>query len=183
MLAIIGLIASVVVLLLSVIVVGGAPLAASVVGGAHRCLQRSTAIFVPVVVIGVAWAVDSAHSRVWTPYSATAFDAALGRQVIVVGCTADWCLSTGILITALEAKTADSHINECGVRAFRVDLTDNDPEAMAFLTRLGRTTIPLCAIFNRRGEVTFLTDSFTPSDVGRAIDDALAGPGPSRAWR
>jgi thiol:disulfide interchange protein len=155
-------------------VLGGASLASAIIQPMHRLFQRIAPALLVVTLGFAAWATANQRATPWTPFTEARFDAVYKRHVVVVACTADWCLSTGVLISELERHPLASRLGARGVRAFKIDFTDKNPEGERFLAGINRISIPCCAIFGRDGKLLLLSDSFRPEDVGRAIDAGLA---------
>ena len=131
---------------------------------------------VAVAVTACAWALSppEPESALWQPFEKAAFNQALGTENLLLDFTADWCptckaLEKTVLTPAAMAKIQKSY----GLKAFRVDLTHESPEAMALLRAMGSASIPVTALFPK-GEgakrPVVLRDLFTSGQ----LEDALA---------
>ena len=86
----------------------------------------------------------------WDTYDAGQFGQILGRENLLLDFTADWCPTCAILKeTALKDRNLMRWRARYGLRFIKVDLTQDDPDAMALLRALGSQSIPVVAIFPR----------------------------------
>ncbi|GFK92938.1 Thiol:disulfide interchange protein DsbD [Fundidesulfovibrio magnetotacticus] len=113
----------------------------------------------------------------WEPYAPRAFAGMLGKENLLVDFTADWCPTCKALEkTVLVPKALKELRERHGVRAVRVDLTRESPEAMALLRALGSASIPLAALFPK-GEgaksPVVLRDLFTSGQLEQAAKEAF----------
>ncbi len=105
---------------------------------------------VALVTGGAWWSLRPEPVAVWTPFSAQGFQAALGKEALLVEFTADWCPSCKVLErTVLTPERLDALADRYGLRLVRVDLTRPDPDGEALLRALGSVSIPVTAIFPR----------------------------------
>jgi len=117
---------------------------------------------------------EDAH---WERFEPQAFAQALGQDHLLVDFTADWCPTCKALEkTVLTPKTLESLRKRYGARAIKVDLTRENPEAMALLKALGSASIPLAALFPK-GEASksplILRDLFTSGQLEGAAKAAF----------
>ncbi|WP_243358154.1 protein-disulfide reductase DsbD family protein [Fundidesulfovibrio terrae] len=117
------------------------------------------------------------ETAVWRPFDKAAFNQALGKENLLLDFTADWCptckaLEKTVLAGDAVAKLQKRH----GFIAMRVDLTREDPEAMALLRALGSASIPVAAAFPKGEEAkkpVVLRDLFTSGQLGEALKEAF----------
>lgn len=145
----------------------------------QRVLVRCAAV---LLVAGSAWlSLQPGPPPVhWEPFSVKVFSSRLGREAIVADFTADWCPNCKLLerTTLTDANMRD-WAARYGVRLVRVDLTRDNPEAMALLQSLGSSSIPVVALFPKgllaRSPVV-LRDLFTPAQMEQALTQAFGPP-------
>jgi thiol:disulfide interchange protein DsbD len=87
-------------------------------------------------------------ARLWRGFEEARFEDLLGNENLFVDFTADWCptckaLERTVLTPGEMAKLAARY----GFKAIRVDLTRENPEALALLRSLGSASIPVAAMF------------------------------------
>jgi len=113
----------------------------------------------------------------WERFEPQAFAQALGQDNLLVDFTADWCPTCKALEkTVLAPKALEGLRARYGARAVKVDLTRENPEAMALLKALGSASIPVAALFPK-GEGAkrplILRDLFTSGQLEEAAREAF----------
>jgi thiol:disulfide interchange protein len=141
-----------------------------------RLLIRVAALLLLATVTFIALR-PSPPGLAWEPFSVESFNAALGREAILVEFTADWCPTCKVLErTSLSAEHVGPWQNEYGLRLFRADLTTENPEAAALLRALGGASIPTTAIFPKdegHNSPLVLRDLFTPGQMKEALESTF----------
>ncbi|WP_243368374.1 protein-disulfide reductase DsbD family protein [Fundidesulfovibrio soli] len=156
------------------------------VWGAWTSLNQSAltrwsirAVALAFAVAACVWALSppAPKDAGWAAFSPAAFDKALGKEYLLLDFTADWCPTCKALEkTVLTPDKLASLRARYGFTAMRVDLTREDPAAMALLRALGSASIPVAALFPKgegaRSPVV-LRDIFTASQLERAMGEAF----------
>jgi thiol:disulfide interchange protein len=113
----------------------------------------------------------------WLAYSPESFEARLGKENLVVDFTADWCPTCKFLErTVLTPPRLAEWANRHGVAFMKVDLTSQQPRAMALLRRLGSQSIPMVAFFPagpQAAEPLVLRDLYTTGQFEQALREAF----------
>lgn len=113
----------------------------------------------------------------WQPFDADVFSASLGQSPLLVDFTADWCPTCKALEkTILTPATLARLQAEYGFTAIRVDLTREDPKAMALLRALGSASIPVAALFpagETAKQPVVLRDLFTSGQLEEGMRQAF----------
>jgi thiol:disulfide interchange protein len=130
-----------------------------------------------VLLLGVSawWVLQPRVKTQWERYSTQALTAELGRELVLVDFTADWCPTCKVLEQTNLTPERMKHLQDTyGVRLMKADLTERTPEAEALLTALGSKSIPLLAIFPKKTpqEPLVLRDLFTPEQLEEAVAQA-----------
>jgi len=114
----------------------------------------------------------------WVYYSPQRLAEAQARgDAVVVDFTAEWCLNCKTLEkTILESDAVAARLTSAGVTPIKVDLTGDNPDGRALLKRFDRLTIPLLVVLTPRSEEVFKSDTYTPAQVLKAIDQASLQP-------
>ena len=122
----------------------------------------------------IAWTTP-AHIEAdpWEPFNPAMLSQALGKEVLFVDFTADWCPTC----KALEATVmTDSNVtrwkNQHAVRFIKVDMTEQNPDAEALLQALGSRSIPTAALFGTEepNKPLVLRDLFTAKQVENILE-------------
>jgi thiol:disulfide interchange protein DsbD len=126
----------------------------------------------------VAPATAAPASEAWLPYdpaSLAELDAA-GRPAFV-DFTAAWCLSCQVnKAVALHTDAVEAAFRQRDVTTFRADWTNRDPVITAAIGELGRSGVPVYALYPGRGAPpVLLPELLTPDIVLEALDEALRG--------
>lgn len=145
-------------------------------GLAASSVQRALVGLAAVALVagGAWWSLRPEPVAAWTPFSAQDFQAALGKEALLVEFTADWCPSCKVLERAVLApERLNALADRYGLRLVRVDLTRPNPEGEALLRALGSVSIPVTAVFPRgflANSPLVLRDLYT----ARQLEEALA---------
>ncbi|MFP4070539.1 MAG: cytochrome c biogenesis protein CcdA [Desulfovibrionales bacterium] len=120
---------------------------------------------------------DEQEPVAWEPFTKTEFLSVLGKQPLVLEFTADWCPTCKVLErTVLNDKNMSRWISTYGFTPVKVDITHENPEAMALLRELGSQSIPLVAMFPAAGETSsplVLRDLFTTGQMENALEQTF----------
>jgi thiol:disulfide interchange protein DsbD len=113
-------------------------------------------------------------SGAWNEYSPVAFESARASgAVVVLDFTAEWCLTCKVLkATVLNRDPVKSALAQANVVGFTVDLTSTSAPGWQMLSDLGRTGIPLLAIYTPGEESPWLANAYTADQVMAALADA-----------
>ena len=142
---------------------------------ARRAVFSLVAVF--VAGVGVWFVADLtalARSTRWVPYTPTAFEAARrSGKVIVVDFTAEWCINCKALkARVLSREPAKWALYRDDVVLMTVDYTGKNPDGQALQDSLGRTGIPLLAIFPKGDGPPWLSNAYTGPQVVDALNQA-----------
>ena len=140
------------------------------------------ALALALVLTACHWALSPVPegARLWGAFEEAGFENALGKENLFLDFTADWCptckaLERTVLTSREMAKLAARH----GFKAIRVDLTREDPAAMALLRSLGSASIPVAAMFSRGEDSSrpvVLRDLYSTRQLEAAMDEAFGQP-------
>lgn len=149
-------------------------------GAATRWSIRLAAVAVAVAAFAWALSAPEPQSALWQPFDKAAFDQALGKENLLLDFTADWCPTCKALEkTVLTPSDVAKLQKRYGFKAMRVDLTHEDPEAMALLRALGSASIPVAAAFPKGEDAkrpVVLRDLFTAGQLRDTLDEAFGRP-------
>ncbi|MFZ5426312.1 MAG: protein-disulfide reductase DsbD family protein [Thermodesulfobacteriota bacterium] len=125
------------------------------------------------------WALSPASpdSGAWQDFDKESFNRLLGKENLLVDFTADWCPTCKALEKTVLRPSAVADLKKRhGLTAIKVDMTREDPDALALLRSLGSASIPLAAVFPK-GEAAkkpvVLRDLFTSGQLEGALKEAL----------
>ncbi|MDR2892355.1 MAG: thioredoxin family protein [Deltaproteobacteria bacterium] len=119
----------------------------------------------------------------WQNFTPEGFEAALGKENLLLEFTADWCINCRAMeATTLSAARRAKWAKEYGLHFIKVDITRSNPAGEELLAALGSGSIPLLAIFpadgqkrtNERSEATELNGSNRPNNQGEAAEPGKA---------
>jgi len=146
-------------------------------GAATRWTVRILAL---AAVVGVClWAVAPQEETThWQEFDHAQFTSRLGKENLLLDFTADWCPTC----KALEKTVLTPHEiarlkSKYQFQAIRVDLTRENPEAMALLRALGSASIPVAALFPKGADSSrpiVLRDLYTKIQLEAAMAEAFA---------
>ena len=129
-----------------------------------------------LLVAGCAfWVSQPSPKTQWERFTTQGLTAQLGRELVLVDFTADWCPTCKVLEqTVLTPRRMAELQARFGVRLMKADLTQRNPEAEALLQALGSKSIPLLAIFPKSlpNSPLVLRDLFTPPQLEEAVAQA-----------
>lgn len=109
----------------------------------------------------------------WREYTHASFLQALGKRVVLVDFTADWCPTCKMVeATALRASNLREWEKEYGLTLFRVDMTHENPEGAALLKAVGSASIPVIAVFSE-GENALSPLVLRDVVTGGQVEEAL----------
>ena len=118
----------------------------------------------------------------WEPWSVPALAAARTAHAgVFVDFTAAWCVTCQLnkrLVLSREAVLAD--FARADVHLLRADWTRHDPEITRALTTLGRSGVPVYALYPPRGEPILLPELLTHDALAAALARLPATPGDRR---
>lgn len=158
-------------------------------GGLDAAPRRRAAVrfAAPVLVAVAVWLAfaPSAPPARWEPFEPAAFRAMLGREMLIVDFTADWCPNCKLLEqTTLSGDAVSEWARRYGARLVRVDMTAESPEAQALLRSLGSSSIPVVALFPKgilSASPVVLRDLFTTGQMEQALLEAFGKP--KQEWK
>ncbi|MBU1040590.1 MAG: thioredoxin family protein [Proteobacteria bacterium] len=133
------------------------------------------ALAVLLIAASAYWVLQPRVKTQWERYSTQTLSAELGKELVLVDFTADWCPTCKVLEqTVLTPARMQELESTYGLKLLKADLTEGNPEADALLAALGSKSIPLLAIFpkNSPQEPVVLRDLFTPQQLEEAVANA-----------
>ena len=107
------------------------------------------AVGLALLIGACVWAVRPADPKPqWKPLTAEYLAENLGKKLILIEFTADWCPNCKFMeATVLKGERMHALKERYGVELVRADLTETDAWAMRLLEALGSRSIPLTAVF------------------------------------
>ncbi|MCR5562167.1 MAG: thioredoxin family protein [Desulfovibrio sp.] len=107
------------------------------------------AVGLALLIGACAWAVRPADPKPqWKPLTAEYLAENLGKKLILIEFTADWCPNCKFMeATVLKSDRMNALKKRYDVELVRADLTETDAWAMRLLEALGSRSIPLTAVF------------------------------------
>lgn len=147
-----------------------------------RVATRAIALVVLAAALGFAWeaarqqaapAAESAGNAVWQPYSNAKLETLLEDQKSVfVDFTAAWCLTCQVnKRTVLRRSATMQAFHERGVELLVADWTNHDPEIAARIESLGRSGVPVYALYKKGAKQPVLLPELLTEGI---VLDALA---------
>ena len=141
----------------------------------------SSVLSVTLLGGGVAWAANQngllappqgAVVEQFKPYTPEQFAAARANGPVLVKFTANWCLSCQYIEgTVYQSPDVWSALAAKNVTAFKVDLTDDNPDGQALLLSLNPAGgIPLTAVFQPDGPTRVLSSVYNESELMAVLD-------------
>jgi len=158
-------------------------------GGLDASPRRRTAVrfAASALVAATVWLAfaPSAPSARWEPFEPAGFRDMLGREMLIVDFTADWCPNCKLLEqTTLSDAAVSEWAQRYGARLVRVDMTAESPEAQALLRSLGSSSIPVVALFPKgilSASPVVLRDLFTTGQMEQGLLEAFGKP--KQEWK
>jgi thiol:disulfide interchange protein DsbD len=140
------------------------------------------ALALALVLAACHWALSPPPegARLWRSFEEAGFESALGKENLFLDFTADWCPTCKALErTVLTSREMAKLAARRGFKAIRVDLTREDPAAMALLRSLGSASIPVAAMFPKGEDSSrpvVLRDLYSTRQLEAAMDEAFGLP-------
>ena len=139
------------------------------------------AVAVICVAFACLWPFQERQSTViWTPYSHAGLAVDLGKRMVLVDFTADWCPTCKVVeATALTDEALETWKKHYDLALFRVDMTSKNPEGEALLKAVGSASIPVIAIFGfgeNAHTPQVMRDVVTKGQVSEALERASQPP-------
>jgi thiol:disulfide interchange protein len=157
-----------------------------------RVVTRAIALVALAAGLGFAWTAAQQHAvtpssatatGTWQPYSEAKLNSLLQEQKSVfVDFTAAWCLTCQVnKRTVLRRPAAMQAFQERGVELLVADWTNHDPEIAAKIESLGRSGVPVYALYKKGAtQPVLLPELLTEGIVLDALADLPAQPELSR---
>ncbi len=117
---------------------------------------------------------DDFTAGAWNDYTPERFAAARkAGHIVVLDFTATWCLTCQVLkATVLDPEPVKSAFEQKDVVVFTVDLSSLKAPGWGHLRSLGKTGIPLLAIYAPNNDKPWLANAYTPDQVMAALTDS-----------
>ncbi|AMK11637.1 protein-disulfide reductase DsbD family protein [Pseudodesulfovibrio indicus] len=126
-----------------------------------------------LLAMSVYWTTPApVESDPWEPFDPVALNAELGKGNFLVEFTADWCPTCKVLeATVMTRDNVTAWKERYGIRFVKVDMTERDPEAEAFLAALGSRSLPTAAVFraDNRNAPVVIRDLYTADQLERLL--------------
>ncbi|MCW5963838.1 MAG: thioredoxin family protein [Bryobacterales bacterium] len=161
------------------------------ISGRTRLVTRATAILALAVGLGFAWNASQQaaptvtgggsgkSASAWQTYSDAKLEGLLASQhTVFVDFTAAWCLTCQVnKRTVLHRDAAMNAFAEKGVELLVADWTNKDPEIAAKIESLGRSGVPVYALYKRGArQPVLLPEILTEGILLEALADLPAKP-------
>ncbi len=151
-------------------------------GAFTRWTVRSLALALTIAACILAARPPAPPAAIWQAFDPAAFSASLGKEPLLLDFTADWCPTCKALEKAVLTPDALTALQaEYGFKAIKVDLTRENPQAMALLRALGSASIPVAALFpagDFAKQPVVLRDLFTSGQLKDAMRQAYGAAKP-----
>ena len=157
-----------------------------------RVVTRAIAIVMFAAGLGFAWSASqrglpaiagsAQDASAWKPYSAAKLESLLdSQQSVFIDFTAAWCLTCQVnKRTVLHRSTAMNAFADKGVELMVADWTNNDPEISAKIDSLGRSGVPVYALYKQGSrQPVLLPELLTEGMVLGALADLPSRPAAS----
>ncbi|MCZ6835652.1 MAG: thioredoxin family protein, partial [Planctomycetota bacterium] len=118
---------------------------------------------------------DAGYStKIWNNYTPAALaQAREDGKIVVLDFTAEWCLiCKSLKATVLNPDPVKSVLAGDTIVSFTVDLTSNKAPGWDLLRDLGKTGIPMLAVFPQNGSDPWLSNAYTTDLVMQALENA-----------
>jgi len=153
-------------------------------GPDHRA-GRLMACAIALAAAFLAWpagtadpARDSTGRGAWAPYSDAALSAARTRGPVFVDFTAAWCVTCQVnKRMVLDTASIGAAFEKGRVQRLRADWTNRDDSITQALARLGRSGVPVYALYPADGGAPELLPEILTADVVVAAVDRAVQPG------
>jgi thiol:disulfide interchange protein len=118
----------------------------------------------------------------WRPFDATRLERALARgRPVFVDFTADWCASCKTNEAVfLESDPVRKALERTQILPMKADLTEENDELWARVTKLGRNGLPVYVVYYPGGQYDLLPIAITSETVVRSLDGASQKYPPTR---
>lgn len=142
-------------------------------GGGIAALATALALILvmPAPTTPARSAASGGPPSAWEPWSPAALiTARAANAAVFVDFTAAWCVTCQVnkrLVLSRDVVLAD--FAEAGVHLMRADWTRHDPEITRALTALGRSGVPVYALYPPRGEPILLPEVLTHTSILAAL--------------
>nr|WP_287410355.1 cytochrome c biogenesis protein CcdA [Pseudodesulfovibrio sp.] len=118
-----------------------------------------------LLAASIIWTMPSSvENNPWTPFAPITVQQSMGKELLLLDFTADWCPTCKVLeATVMTDKNVSRWEKEYSIKFIKVDMTERDAEAEALLKALGSRSIPTAAIFTKNDPSSpiVLRDLFT----------------------
>ncbi len=117
---------------------------------------------------------DGFVAGAWNHYTPERFEAARAAgHIVVLDFTATWCITCQVLkATVLDPDPVKSAFEQKDVVVFEVDLTSNKAPGWGLLRSLGKSGIPLLAVYTPGVDRPWDANAYTAGEVIGALDQA-----------
>ena len=135
------------------------------------CVGLTLVVSIPAPKHPASLSAQHESSASWAPWSASALVAARAQhKAVFVDFTAAWCVTCQVnkrLVLSRDAVVAD--FARHGVHLMRADWTLHDPEITRELSMLGRSGVPVYALYPAHGEPVLLPEVLTHDSILAAL--------------
>jgi len=138
---------------------------------ALMCVGLTLLVSIPAPKPSASLSAQRESRTPWAPWSASALVAARAQhKAVFVDFTAAWCVTCQVnkrLVLSRDAVVAD--FARHGVHLMRADWTLHDPEITRELSTLGRSGVPVYALYPAHGEPVLLPEVLTHDSILAAL--------------